>query len=171
MAYILTMPDLRDLERNWAISGSDKNRQHDDRKKRLVGWCLLTLLMGVFWVASWSGGGAALGHGLQLLYGVDQAVAPLWLRGDIHLHMFGAALVTLWGSWAGRLFTPVGSWLGPPIAVILVIIDELLQIGQQNRSFEWEDPIAGGVGILLAMSVLGLLAVMGQRPGKHSFGR
>lgn len=165
------MPDLRDLERKWAAGGTGKNRQNDDRRKRLVGWWLLTLLIAVFWIASWLGGGAALGHGLQLLYGVDQTVAPLWLQGDAHLHTFVAALVTLWGSWAGRLFTPVGSWLGPPIAVIVVIIDELLQIGQQNRSFEWGDPIAGGVGILLAMSVLGLLAVMGQRPGKHSFGR
>lgn len=146
--------DLRDIERSWVDRSQLPGSDPVARTKRLVGWWVLTAFLGGAWVAAWSGWGNELGAGLQRLYGVGPAEAPWWLRADAHLHALVAALVTVWAAWGGRLFTPVGSWLGPPVAAVVVIVDEVLQIGQPGRSFEWGDPLAGGVGILVATVVM-----------------
>jgi len=150
--------DLQDIERSWATRDQRAMPERVERTKRLVGWWVLTVFLVAAWVAAWVGWGNDLGTGLQRIYGVVAADASWWQRADAHLHAVVAALVTVWAAWAGRLFTPVGSWLGPPVVVVVVIVDEVIQIGQQGRSFEWRDPVAGGVGILIATGVIMLMA-------------
>ena len=154
--------DLRDLERSWASGDAHQADRHDVRHRRLIAWWIFTLLMVVVWFAEWMGGGSALGAALQKLYGIDPVTAPLWLRADAHLHATVAFVVTLWAAWAGRLFTPLGSWLGPPVALMIAVADELIQLGQADRSFEWGDEIAGAVGI--AMASLVLVMMHARRP-------
>ncbi len=150
--------DLQDIERSWAARNQRAMSDPVERQKRLVGWWALTVFLGAVWVAAWVGWGNDLGAGLQRIYGVTATDAVWWLRADAHLHAVVAALVTVWAAWGGRLFTPVGSWLGPPMAVVVVIVDEVIQIGQEGRSFEWGDFLAGCVGILVATGVIMLLA-------------
>lgn len=146
--------DLHDLERGWATDEAQRSAGRRGRLRRLTGWWIFTVVLMVLWLAAWLGGGNAFGGVLQKMYGVDAAVAPLWLRADAHMHALVAGLITCWAAWAGRLFTPIGSWLGPPVAVMLAIIDELLQLGQADRSFEWGDQVAGAVGILVVSLIL-----------------
>lgn len=158
-AYIHRMvKDLRDIERSWVARDQQQMRDPSERTKRLIGWWLLTVFLCGAWGAGWLGWGNDLGGGLQRLYGVTPAEAQWWLRADAHLHAMMGALVTVWGAWAGRLFTPVGFWLGPPVAVVVVIVDEVIQIGQEGRSFEWGDILAGCAGILIATIATVVLA-------------
>lgn len=153
LAFSTIVPDLRDIEQSW------KTRQQaavpaSERTGRFVGWGLLTAVVAACWVAAWLGWGAALGRGLQALYGVDVRDAAWLVRGDTHLHLAVAALVTVWAAWAGRLFTPVGSWLGPPVTLMVIVLDEVLQLGEVGRSFQWEDMLAGALGMIVAMVVI-----------------
>jgi len=158
------VPDLRDIEKAWNAQERHALRPAQERSRRLIGWSLLTAVVVACWLAAWLGWGAALGRGLQALYGVDARAADWWLRGDTHLHLVVAALVTVWSAWAGRLFTPVGSWIAPPITLVVIILDEVLQIGEDGRSFQWEDMIAGTVGMITAMVVI-LFSTRGDRAG------
>jgi hypothetical protein len=162
--------DLQDIERSWADRSQHPTPDPVARMRRLVGWWVLTVFLAGAWVAAWLGWGNELGAGLQRLYGVSAAEAPWWLRADAHLHALVAALVTVWAAWGGRLFTPVGAWLGPPAAVVVVIVDEVIQIGQSGRSFEWGDPLAGGVGILAATAVMMALSQWAPSSRKGSNG-
>jgi hypothetical protein len=155
--------DLRDLERGWAAGDAQRVDARGERVRRLTGWWIFTVVLIVIWVAAWLGDAATLGGVLQHVYGVDPAGAPLWLRADAHMHALVAASITCWGAWAGRLFTPIGSWLGPPLAVVVAIIDELLQLGQADRTFEWGDEIAGAFGIAIASIGLWLYAWVRRR--------
>lgn len=153
LALSTIVPDLRDIEQSW------KARQQaavpaSERTRRLIGWWLLTAVVAACWLAAWLGWGAALGRGLQALYGVDVRDAAWLVRSDTHLHMVVAALVTVWAAWAGRLFTPVGSWLGPPVTLVVIMLDEVLQLGEAGRSFQWEDMLAGALGMVVAMVVI-----------------
>jgi len=152
--------DLRDLERVWASGEAQQAAGRQERLRKLTGWWIFTLVLVLIWVAAWLGGGNALGRVLQLMYGIDAVSAPLWLRADAHLHAVVAGVITCWAAWAGRLFTPIGFWLGPPVALVVVIIDELLQLGQADRSFEWGDQIAGAAGIAVVSIALALHARM-----------
>ena len=154
--------DLRNLEKSWAAGDAHVADRYFTRYRRVIAWWIFTVLLVLTWFAEWCGGGAALGSALQKLYGVDPLVAPLWLRADAHLHATVALTTTLWAAWAGRIFTPIGSWLGPPVAALVVIVDELVQLGQADRSFEWGDEIAGAVGITVAIVIL--LMVHTSRP-------
>lgn len=147
------VPDLHDIEDTWKQRDRQTARP-GERTYRLIGWVLFTVVLVICWVAAWSGWGASLGRGLQNLYGVPLQEASWWLRSDTHLHLVIGSLVTVWGAWTGRLFTPVGSWLGPPITILVVIIDEVVQIGEVGRSFQWEDMAAGVLGMILAMMVI-----------------
>lgn len=155
--------DLRDLEHGWNAGKAQGTVGRDARVRSLTAWWIFTVMLTAIWFGAWLGGGAALGGALQKMYGIDSASAPLWLRADAHLHAVVAGLITCWAAWGGRLFTPIGSWLGPPVAVVAAIIDELLQLGQSDRSFEWGDEIAGAFGIVVVSFVLVMHARM-QRP-------
>lgn len=155
--------NLRDIERTWVAGSENQAERQEERARRLIGWWVFTLFLLVMWMVAWLGGGTALGRSLQALYGVDAQIAPLWQRADAHMHALGGFLLTLWGAWGGRLFTPVGFWLGPPVAVVVVIMDELLQLGQADRSFEWGDQIAGSIGILAGCGALMLYRFRGDR--------
>lgn len=159
------MPDLRDIERSWNAQGRGA-ASPEDRTRRLIGWWLLTAVVVACWGAAWAGWGVMLGRGLQALYGVGtDAQVVWWLRGDTHLHLLVAALVTVWAAWAGRLFTPVGSWFAVPITLIVIVLDEVVQLGEAGRSFQWEDMLAGAVGMIVAM---GAILVVTRRGGVRS---
>ena len=64
------------------------------------------------------------------------------------------------------MFTRVGCWLGPMIALVVVIVDEMLQLGDKDRTFEWSDPVAGALGIMLATMVILIV----QRRGRSGMG-
>ena len=57
----------------------------------------------------------------------------------------------------------MGFGLGPPVALVVVIVDELLQLGQADRSFEWGDVVAGSIGILAGCGALMLYRLRGDR--------
>jgi hypothetical protein len=146
--------DLHDLERGWATGGAEFMTERRGRLRSLTGWWIFTIVLVLVWVGAWLGGGSALGAALQKMYGVEASTAPLWLRSDAHLHAVVTGLLTCWAAWGGRLFTPIGSWLGPPVAVVIAVIDEMLQLGQAGRSFEWGDQVAGAFGIVVVSLIL-----------------
>lgn len=154
--------DLRDIERSWLAHDRHGKPDPHTRVHQLVGWSVLSACVVGIWFAAWAGWGSELGAGLQRLYGVPVAEAPVWLRSDAHLHAMVAALITIWGAWGGHLFTRLGSWPGPAVGIVTVIVDEVLQLGAADRSFEWSDPLAGLIGILI-VTVLILVITHRQR--------
>jgi hypothetical protein len=155
--------DLHDLERGWAVGGAERIAGRRGRLRSLIGWWIFTFVLMALWLAAWLGGTSAIGSVLQKMYGIDAMASPLWLRADAHMHALVAGLITCWAAWGGRLFSPIGSWLGPPVAVVVAIIDELLQLGQADRSFEWGDVVAGAFGIVVASLALAVHARMQRR--------
>lgn len=118
----------------------------------LIAWLALGLLLAAIEglaLASPQTPRAWLGS-LQAVYGLAEPV-PGWARADRHAHLVVSGLACLWFAGASRLFAPrTLPWLPVALTALLILADELRQLGGPGRSFEMGDMAAGGLGIVLA---------------------